>query len=79
MFSLNFGGSRQAAGATRYSGDCETGLVHRNDADCAAEASELFLDVRTALVRGYIPCPCCIVAQGAARLPERVAQLAYAN
>jgi hypothetical protein len=79
MFSLHFGGSRQSTGATRYCGDCETGLVHRNDADCAAEASEPFLDVRTALVRGYTPCPCCVVAQGAARLSERGAHLAYAN
>ena len=43
----------------QYRGDSETGLVHREGCACDAEAHELFLDVRTALVRGYRLCPVC--------------------
>lgn len=43
----------------RYIGDAETGLVHRCSSDCTVSVSQLFLDVRTALVRGYQLCSCC--------------------
>ena len=74
MFSLLFGNARQAMGSAPYCGDSETGLVHCRDADCSAEASEPFLDVRTALVRGYSLCPCCIVEHSTGRRAQRVLQ-----
>ena len=43
----------------RYVGDLETGLVHRCTSDCVVTTSQMFLDVRTALVRGYQLCSCC--------------------
>lgn len=62
---------RSAGSLVQYLGDSETGLVHRADADgCDAEAHELFLDLRTALVRGYRLCPQCAVE--AAALPRRM-------
>lgn len=43
----------------RYVGDLETGLVHRSTSTCVIISSQMFLDVRTALVRGYEMCSCC--------------------
>ena len=43
----------------RYVGDAETGLVHYCGSDCSISGGQLFLDVRTALVRGYRLCNCC--------------------
>ena len=42
-----------------YIGDPDTGVVHRSQAGCLAIDGVLFLDVRTALVRGYRLCACC--------------------
>lgn len=43
----------------RFIGDTETGIVHRAHSACEADTSEAFLDLRTALVRGYSMCTCC--------------------
>ncbi len=43
----------------RFIGDVETGIVHRAQTGCEANTSEAFLDLRTALVRGYSVCTCC--------------------
>lgn len=43
----------------RFVGDAETGIVHSALSTCAAETSEAFLDLRTAIVRGYSLCACC--------------------
>jgi len=42
-----------------YIGDPETGIVHTADSNCFIEDGEVFLDVRTALVRGYRYCRVC--------------------
>lgn len=47
----------------RYVGDLETGLVHLCSSDCDINVSQIFLDVRTALVRGYELCGCCMGEQ----------------
>lgn len=43
----------------RFLGDTETGLVHVVHSSCAEAAEEVFLDLRTAIVRGYRLCRCC--------------------
>lgn len=43
----------------RYVGDAETGIVHQQQSSCVVTVSEIFFDVRTALVRGYRLCSCC--------------------
>lgn len=43
----------------QYVGDTDTGMVHVRESSCSAEASELFLDLRTAMIRGYSLCRCC--------------------
>ncbi len=43
----------------RFVGDPETGIVHRVHSPCDVDTSEAFLDVRTAIVRGYRLCACC--------------------
>lgn len=43
----------------RFAADTETGLVHCIDQSCDVFAGEVFLDVRTALVRGYQLCSKC--------------------
>ena len=47
-----------------FIGDEDTGVVHRSDAWCANRDGVLFLDVRTALVRGYEICSCCAIERG---------------
>jgi hypothetical protein len=43
----------------RYIGDPETGIVHLPTCHHASAATVIFLDVRTAVVRGYRLCTCC--------------------
>jgi hypothetical protein len=43
----------------RFLGDSETGIVHYAQGGCEVDASEAFLDLRTAIVRGYRICACC--------------------
>lgn len=43
----------------RYVGDAETGIVHRIGSSCGVSTNEVFLDVRTAIIRGYQLCRCC--------------------
>lgn len=43
----------------QYVGDIDTGMVHLRGSNCGIGASELFLDLRTAMVRGYQLCRCC--------------------
>lgn len=43
----------------QYVGDTETGVVHRVGSGCEVIMMEVFLDVRTAIVRGYQLCSCC--------------------
>jgi hypothetical protein len=43
----------------QYVGDPETGLVHHASTACTLLDNESFLDLRTAIVRGYRMCPCC--------------------
>lgn len=40
-------------------GDTETGIVHAAQSNCVVDERETFLDVRTALVRGYHLCSAC--------------------
>lgn len=51
--------ARRSTPPTQYVGDADTGIVHLRASNCSAEASELFLDLRTAVVRGYRLCACC--------------------
>ena len=46
-----------------YLGDTDTGVVHRFQARCAAPDGVFFLDMRTALVRGFRLCACCTIHQ----------------
>lgn len=48
-----------AAPVLRYVGDIETGIVHCIDQSCDILVSEAFLDLRTAMIRGYRLCPLC--------------------
>jgi hypothetical protein len=43
----------------RFVGDAETGIVHAARTQCLVYTQEAFLDVRTAIVRGYRLCKCC--------------------
>ena len=43
----------------RFLGDSETGIVHNAEGGCEVDATEAFLDLRTAIVRGYRVCACC--------------------
>lgn len=43
----------------RYVADIDTGIVHAVQSDCQVDTQEAFLDVRTAIVRGYRLCKCC--------------------
>lgn len=47
----------------QYIGDPETGLVHLAYCSCAVVHGEGYLDLRTAMVRGYQLCPHCRAAQ----------------
>lgn len=49
----------QHSPVVRYVGDSETGIVHRIGSPCVVIPNEVFLDVRTAIVRGYRLCSCC--------------------
>lgn len=51
--------ARPQAAHMIYVGDSETGLVHVQNSQCALAAHQVFLDVRTAVVRGYRLCMCC--------------------
>ena len=64
--------NQRSASLVRYMGDSETGLVHRVEAGgCDADAHEIFLDLRTALVRGYRLCPDCVGEPlSSARMPQ---------
>lgn len=42
-----------------YIGDPDTGVVHVSNGSCVIESGQVFLDLRTALVRGYRVCTCC--------------------
>lgn len=43
----------------RFVGDAEAGVVHAAYTNCQLYTQEAFLDVRTAIVRGYRLCKCC--------------------
>ncbi|PLS78421.1 MAG: hypothetical protein CYG59_18925 [Chloroflexi bacterium] len=43
----------------RFVADIDTGIVHAAHSDCQVDTQEAFLDVRTAIVRGYRLCKCC--------------------
>ena len=43
----------------RFVADTDTGIVHAVHSDCQVYTQEAFLDVRTAIVRGYRLCNCC--------------------
>lgn len=43
----------------RYIGDSETGIVHAATCSCDYHHTESFLDLRTAIVRGYRLCLRC--------------------
>lgn len=77
MFSFNLKAAKDLP-QVLYLGDGDTGLVHRAGCGCAIGVCESFLDVRTALIRGYTPCPACTLApsitsnaQHAVSFPQR--------
>lgn len=43
----------------RFIGDSETGIVHSASGGCQVEVQQTFLDLRTAIVRGYQLCHIC--------------------
>ncbi len=43
----------------RFIGDTETGIVHCASGGCQVEIEQSFLDLRTAIVRGYQLCHLC--------------------
>jgi hypothetical protein len=43
----------------RFIGDSETGIVHSASGGCQVEVHQTFLDLRTAIVRGYQLCHIC--------------------
>jgi hypothetical protein len=59
----SFYSTHQHSPVVRYVGDTETGVVHRVGSDCEVITVEVFLDVRTAIVRGYQLCSCCRTSQ----------------
>ncbi len=63
-----------------YVADAETGDVHHLGCRYIEDASDRFLDLRTALVRGYTLCPhCCTTAPAAQRRPALVSLSGFAN
>jgi hypothetical protein len=51
--------SQIASPFIRFIGDFETGIVHSASGGCQVEVQQSFLDLRTAIVRGYQLCHIC--------------------